>query len=57
MQGSWFVSGPPEKVNVARATGVCKVGVVDVLLVFAVIVVVVMVFHDEPQQLGQLSTV
>ena len=49
MRGSWFVSGPPEKVNVAQATGVCKVGVVDMLLVFAVIMVVVMVLCDELQ--------
>ena len=51
------MSGPPEKVNMAQATGVCKVGVADVLLVFTVVAVVVMVLHDEPQQLGQLSTV
>ena len=48
MQGSWFVSGPPEKANVVQATGVHEVGVADVLLVFAVITVVVTVFHDEP---------
>ena len=42
------MSGPPEKVNMAQATGVHEVGVVDMLLVFAVIVVVVTVPHDEP---------
>ena len=56
MRGSCGVSGPPEKVKVARATGVRDVvdGVAVVLLVL--VAAVVAVFRDDPRRFVQLST-